>query len=389
MDHPLVDTALQRAQTLGPAIAAAADRIEAERRIPDGIVAQLHAGRLSRLLLPRNCGGEEVAPATCLRVIAELARHDASVAWVMFLANSSALIAAFLPLDSARTIFAPPDAAMAWGPPNEAVADAVQGGYRVSGRFDFASGCRIATWMGVHVRVRETDGRFRLNHLGKPAIRSLVFPVGQARLLDVWNPIGLRGTASDSYTVDDVFVPEAFSTTREQPEARREPGPLYAFTQQGLYAMGSASVALGIAEAMHDAFLGLAARKTPRGNGLLADDPLVLGEVARNHAALLSARAWLTGVLEEQYARADRNGGCFGTEDRALLRLASMNAIHASIAVADRIYKAAGVDAIFPGSPFERRFRDMHTVSQQIQARDSHYTAVGQALLGRAPPGFL
>ena len=280
-------------------------------------------------------------------------------------------------------------ATIAWGPPNACIAEAVPGGYRLSGRFDFASGCRIATWMGAHVRVREADGSFRLNQHGKPAVRSLVFPAHQVRLLDVWNPIGLRGTASDSYDVEDIFVPEAFSATREDPEARREPGPLYAFTQQGIYAVGSAGVALGIAEAMLDAFLDLAQRKTPRGQPLLADDTLTQAEIARSRAALSAATAWLAGMLEEMFARAGHGGPPLGIEDRAMLRLAAVNAIHAAIGVVDRLHKAAGVDAIFPGSPFERRFRDMHTLSQQIQARDSHYVAVGQALLGRAPPSFL
>jgi indole-3-acetate monooxygenase len=394
MDHPIPESAgaplvVDRARALGPMIAAAADRIEAERRLPPELVARLHAAKLCRLVLPRRSGGEEVTPAEYLRTLIEVARHDASTAWIVFITNSAALIAAWLPEPTAATIFADPRATIAWGPPNACIADAVPGGYRLTGRFDFASGCRIATWMGAHVRVREADGSFRLNQHGKPAFRTLVFPADQARLLDVWNPIGLRGTASDSYEVEDIFVPEAFSATREQPEARREQGPLYAFTQQGIYAVGSAGVAIGIAEAMIDAFADLATRKTPRGAALLADDPLMQAELARARAALSAATAWLSGMLAELYARAGHGGAPFGLEDRAMLRLAAVNAIHAAIGVADRMHKAAGVDAIFPGSPFERRFRDMHTLSQQIQARDSHYVAVGQALLGRAPPTFL
>jgi len=394
MDHPLPETlwaprAADRARALGPLIAAAADRIEADRRLPPELVARMHAAKLCRLMLPRQAGGEEIAPAEYLRTLIELARHDASTAWIVFISNSAALIAAWLPAETATRIFADPAATIAWGPPNACIADAVPGGYRVSGRFDFASGCRIATWMGAHVRVREPDGSFRLNQHGKPTIRTLVFPESEARLLDVWNPIGLRGTASDSYEVTDVFVPEAFSATREQPEARREQGPLYAFTQQGISGVGSAGVAIGIAEAMIDAFAELALTKTPRGAPLLADDPLMQAELARGRAALSAARAWLDSMLEEMYGRAGHGGPPFGIEDRAMLRLAAVNAIHAAVGVADRMHKAAGVDAIFPGSPFERRFRDIHTVSQQIQARDSHYVAVGQALLGRAPPSFL
>jgi alkylation response protein AidB-like acyl-CoA dehydrogenase len=264
----------------------------------------------------------------------------------------------------------------------------VPGGYRVSGRFDFASGCRLASWMGVHCRVQEADGALRQNQLGRPAIRTLIFPADQARLLDNWNPIGLRGTASDSYVVEDVFVPEAFSSTREDPTLRRETGPLYAFTQQGLYAVGVAGVALGTAGAMLQHFMALAMAKSPRGQSLLAEDAVVQAEVARASASLGAARAWLRAMLDEMYDAAEP-GSPLPVAERARLRLGCAHAIQAAIEVADFAYKSAGVDAIFPGSPFERRFRDIHTLSQQIQSRAAHFAAVGQVMLGRAPAGFL
>src|SRR5262249_56195698 len=128
------------------------------------------------------------------------------------------------------------------------------GVYRVTGRWDFASGCRNANWMGAHCQVVGSDGSLRLNRYGRPAIRSLLFPAEQATLIDNWHTIGLRGTASDGYSVSDLFVPEAFSTTREEPELRRELGPLYAFPMQGLYAVGVAGVAPRIPRAMLDTF---------------------------------------------------------------------------------------------------------------------------------------
>ena len=152
-----------------------------------------------------------------------------------------------------------------WGPPNGSRAIAVEGGYRVTGKWDFASGCRQARWMGAHCHVVEADGTLRLNRFGRPTERTLLFPVSEATLLDTWKTIGLRGTASDSYCVNDLFVSEAFSSTREDPTLRRERGPLYAFTTQSLYATGVAAVALGIARAMLSEFVTLASRKSPRG----------------------------------------------------------------------------------------------------------------------------
>jgi alkylation response protein AidB-like acyl-CoA dehydrogenase len=381
---------VDRVRALGPAIAAAAEEIEATRRIPADLAAALHEARLFRLLLPAAFGGEETPPADYLLAIEEAARHDASLAWNLFVGNSAALIAAYLPEASAHAIFDDSQAVIAWGPPSETVIQAVPGGYRVSGRWDFASGCRLATWMGAHCRVQEPDGSLRPNPItGRPVIRTLLFPLAAARLLDTWHTIGLRGTASDSYEVTSVFVPEAFSTTREDPRLRRQPGPLYAFTQQGLYAVGVAGVALGTARAMLDGLLAVATAKVPRGLPRMADDPLVADGVARTEARLGSARAWLLELARAIYAEAGGEAP-IPVRDRARLRLGCTHAIDEAVAAADWVYRAAGTDAIFPGQgPFERRFRDIHTVSQQIQSRRSHFAAAGAVLLGHAPETFL
>ena len=379
-----------RARALGPAIAAAADSIERNRRIPADLAAALHDAGLFRMFLPRAYRGEECTPTAYLLAVEEVARHDASVAWNIFVANSTVLIAAFLPPASAHAIFDDPRALIAWGPPAGPACRAVPGGYIVNGRWDFASGCRLATWMGAHCTVQEPDGSLRISPVtGRPHIRTLLFPLAQCELLDTWNTIGLRGTASDSYEVRDVFVPEEFTSTREDPRLRLEPGPLYAFTQQGLYAVGVAGVALGAARAMLDGYLELAATKVPRGLPRLADDPLVADGVARAEARLGAAKAWLAAMLDEIYATAGAEEP-ISVRDRARVRLGCAHATNEAIEIADWVYRAAGTSAIFPGQgPFERRFRDIHTVSQQIQSRQAHFAAAGAVLLGNAPETFL
>jgi alkylation response protein AidB-like acyl-CoA dehydrogenase len=377
-----------RARDLMPAIAAAADEAERLRRIPAPLLDELHEARLFRMLYPRSVGGGEVEPATYIETIGELARADGSVGWCVSIANSIGLFAPYLDLEAARMVFGDPRATCAWGPPNDCRGIAVPGGYRVTGSWDFASGCRHATWMGAHGTVVEADGSLRRNDAGRPTVRTWLFPVEQARLLDNWDPIGLRGTASESYTVEDLFVPEGFTGTREDPSLRREPGPLYAFPQQTLYSVGIASVALGIARGMLDAFVELASRKTPRGTGRLADNAVIQAEVARAEARLGAARCYLLDTVTEIYRRAGP-AAPIDVADRARARLAGSHAISSAAAVADYTYKAAGVDAIFPGSPFERRFRDIHTLSQQIQSRDAQYETVGQVLLGSPPEVLL
>jgi alkylation response protein AidB-like acyl-CoA dehydrogenase len=377
-----------RARDLAPSIAAAADEIERSRRITEPLLGQLHEARLFRMFYPRSVSGDEVEPATYIAAVGELARHDGSVGWCASIANSIGLFAPYLEPEAARTVFGDLRATCAWGPPNDCRGIAVPGGYRVTGRWDFASGCRHASWMGAHGTVVEPDGSLRLNNFGRPTLRTWLFPVEQAKLLDNWDPIGLRGTASESYTVEDLFVPEEFTGTREDPTLRRERGALYAFPQQTLYSIGISSVALGIARGMLDAFIELALRKTPRGTGRLADNAVVQAELARAEAKLGAARSYLIDTITEIYRRAGP-ATPIDVMDRARARLAGSHAITSATAVADSIYKAAGVDAIFPGSPFERRFRDIHTVSQQIQSRNAHYETVGQVLLGNPPEVFL
>jgi alkylation response protein AidB-like acyl-CoA dehydrogenase len=340
---PTSSDPIARVRALGPAIGAAAEEIERTQCIPEPLLSQMHEARVCRMLLPRSVDGDELEPWIYLRALEEISRHDGSVGWNVFVANSSALIAPFLPPESARAIFADPRAVVAWGPPNASQARAVPGGYRVSGQWQFASGCRQATWMGAHCRVQEPDGSLRTNAAGRPIVRTLLVPVGKASLIDgSWQVIGMRGTMSGAYRLDDVFVPEAFSGTREDPALRREPGRL-------------------------------------------ADNAVVQANVAQREARIGAARAYLTDTLATIWSADD--SWVIDVPARARVRLACCFAIQAAEAVAHYTYKAAGTDAIFLGTPFERRFRDMHTLSQQMQSRAAHFESVGQVLLGIEPPG--
>ena len=182
------------------------------------------------------------------------------------------------------------------------------GGYRISGEWNFASGCRQANWMGAHAQVIEQDGSLRRNAAGRPVIRTLLFPAEHATHVANWNTIGMRGTASEGYTLDNLFVPESFSSTREDQTLRRLPGRLYAFPQQGLYPVGAAGVACGLARAMLDAFVDLATRKSPRGLGRLADNAVVQSNVARMRGRLDAGRAYLVETLTDVWATADDTG---------------------------------------------------------------------------------
>src|ERR1700757_4091239 len=153
---------VMRARELAPAIAESAEEIERARRMPEPLLGKLYKSRLFRMLYPRSVGGDEVEPAIYIEAVGELARADGSVGWCASIANSTGLFAPYLEPEAARTVFGPPRATCAWGPPNECRGIAVRGGYRVSGRWDFASGCRHASWMGAHGMGVEPHGSPRL-----------------------------------------------------------------------------------------------------------------------------------------------------------------------------------------------------------------------------------
>jgi alkylation response protein AidB-like acyl-CoA dehydrogenase len=293
------------------------------------------------------------------------------------------MTAAYLDPAAACEIFGGPRGILAWGP-GPGKARAVDGGYRVTATFSFASGSHNATWLGCHVPVVEADGTPRLSCDGSPVIRTMLFPKSSARMTDIWHVIGLKGTGSDRFSVEDLFVPERHTATRDD-EARREEGLLYRFSSLQLYAAGFAGVAMGIARSTLDAFVELACDKVPfRSGGALRDNHLIQSQVAQAGARLCAARAFLLRSLDEITAEIERTGH-ITLDQRMEIRLASTFAIRQSLQVVDTAYHAAGSTAIFEANPFERRFRDIHTVSQQLQGRQAHFETVGQYLLGLEP----
>jgi len=378
---------LRRAREFVPDLAAAADEIECRRELPEPIVAGLAERGFFRLLLPRSLGGAELLPASFVPVIEEIAKTDASTAWCLNQASGCSMTAAYLEPAAACEIFGEPRSILAWGP-GPGNARVVSGGYRVTASWSFASGGHNATWLGCHVPVVEADGTARLNPDGSPVIRTMLFPKSNARMTDIWHVIGLRGTGSDRFSVEDLFVPERHTATRDD-DTRREEGLLYRFSSLQLYAAGFAGVAMGIARSTLDAFVALAHDKVPfRSAGALRDNHLIQSQVAQAEARLSAARAFLLGSLEEITAEIGRLGH-ISLDQRMVIRLASTFAIHQSLQVVDTAYHAAGSTAIFEENPFERRFRDIHTVSQQLQGRHEHFETVGQYLLGLEPGSLM
>jgi alkylation response protein AidB-like acyl-CoA dehydrogenase len=375
-------TVVARARAVQALVATASDEIEKSRRLPPAVLDRLHDAQLFRLLLPRSSGGIETDPVTFFHVTETIAQADASTAWCLGQAGGCAMAAAYLDLPVAREVFADRRAVLAWGPGPKVKAVECEGGYRVTGVWSFASGGRHATWLGAHCPIYAADGSPKLDADGVQMERTMLVRAEDVAWTDIWNTVGLRGTASDQFALDDFFVPADHSITREFDRERRETGPLYRMSNSTCYQVGFAGVACGIARGALDDFVDLARNKVPRGaRSPLRDNAVVQTGLAQAEVNLRAARGFLLQSMADIWSDL-RAGHDITVEQRITIRMAATNAIHKGREAVDFAYHTAGATAIFESHPLERRFRDIHTVSQQLQGRLSHFETVGAWMLG-------
>jgi alkylation response protein AidB-like acyl-CoA dehydrogenase len=378
-----------RARALAPVIEAAASRTEQERKIPSDVLAAMHDAGLFHILLPVSLGGGAADLVTFNQMVEAVAAADASPAWCLAQSVASSHTAGFLEPKIAREVFGAPDALVAWGPPaGIAKAIPVEGGYVVTGKWRFASGSANATWMGGHSTIFDTSDQPRRDAKGHPVNRTVLFRREQATIKDTWHVMGLRGTASNDYEVSELFVRQEYSTWRNSTPDQRQYGPLYNIPMLTLYGVGFSGVALGIARACLEVFMQLAQTKRSGGGvgstTVLRDNAVIQSRAAKATGRLKSARAFLLQMLRDIW-ETSATTGTLPLEQRAHLRLAITGAMDEARKVVDFAYHSAGTTAIFQGSAFERRFRDLHTALAQGQAHLSNFESAGQALFGSEP----
>ena len=371
---------LDAARALGPLIRASAPETDAERELPRPLFEAMADAGLFRLGLPRAIGGAELDLPSYIQVIEEIGKSDASTGWVTNQVAIFATYAARMPHAAARAIWIdPPRSVVANTPMANAEAVVVPGGYRVTGRQGFSTGCRHASWLAAHATVVE-QGRPRLDE-GQPELRYCFVPRAQAELLDTWQVRGMRGTGTHHFAVSDVFVPEERSV-KSVTAPLIETGPLYQIPRTLVFASGDAAVALGTARSCLATFVELATTKTPRAmEALLRDQSMVQNDVGHAEADLRAGRAYLADAVGEIWRSLTRGEG-ITLEQRANLRLATTHGIRLAVRVVDAVYNMAGATAVYDGNPIQRYFQDVHVISQHLQARLSHYELVGRYWLG-------
>jgi indole-3-acetate monooxygenase len=376
--HP----ALEAARKLAPQIRACAEEIEAARELPRALFEAIADAGIFHLLVPRAVGGAELDLPTYIQVIEELGKADASTAWAVNQGAVFATYAARMPREQARAIWVDvPRAVVGNSPAPTATAVVAPGGYRVTGRQGFSTGCRHASWVAAHSTVVQPNGEKRLEANGQPEARYCFVPVAEAELLDTWKVRGMRGTGTHHFEVKDVFVPEA-RTVLSVSAPLVEPGPLYKIPRTLCFASGDAAVSVGLARACLEAFAELAGAKTPRAMpNLLRDTPLVQSDVGHAEAHLRSARALLTEAVRDIWTETT-TAGAVTLERRAALRIATTHAIRLAVQVVDILYNAAGATAVYESHVIQRYFQDVHVISQHMQSRMAIYELVGRHWLG-------
>jgi len=372
---------IEAARALAPQVRAGADDAERERRLPLPLVTTLARAGMFRMCVPREFGGGEVDVATMVRVIEEIAVADGSAGWCVMIGATSGLLSAYLDAAVAREIYgSAPDGVTGGVFAPMGKAEAVDGGYRVNGRWAFASGSQHCGWLMGGCVVLD-NGAPQLLPTGQPDTRLMLFPAAQAQIIDTWTVSGLRGTGSHDMAVANLFVPgeRSASLITDRP---RQTGPLYVFPVFGLLALGIAAVALGIARRAVDELNQLAAVKTPGGSRRrLAERPVIQMQLAHAEATLRAARAFLFDTVALTWEAAATQGA-ISVQQRALARLAATHATTSTAAVVDLMYNAGGGTSVYASNPLQRCFRDVHVATQHMMVAQATYELTGRILLG-------
>jgi indole-3-acetate monooxygenase len=387
----LQQTLVESAAALRPAVREFQDETERERRIPPPLVNQLREAGLYRMLTPRQLGGLQTDLLTCFRVVELIAEADGSVGWN--LTNNAIQHVAVLSLPDAgvEEIFARgPDQIIAGTlVPGGGTGVRVEGGYQVTGRWRFGSGCRESQWMMANFALLEGDTP-RVNADGTRDVIRVVFRSDECEVIDTWDMSGMRGTGSHDWTVTNVFVPERRTVLvpggvlRNQWRERWS-GTLYALPTHCMVGPHHSMMATGIARAGIDALVELAGGKVPRGRiGLLRDQPQVQDWVARAEGLLGGGRAFREAVLREVWETVE-SGHPTTLEQRARCRLAGSHAVDCARQAMDLVYRAGGTTSTERTHRLAHCWRDLQVVSQAASVAPEWYPLAGRALLGLDP----
>lgn len=374
---------LEAVRELVPFIRAKGPEAEEARTLPLEVLARLREAGVFRMCVPRSLGGDEVDLLTGMDVLETISRADGATGWTAMLGAEAPHLFALLAPEVFQDIYRQgPDVILAGAFSAQGEARIVPGGYRISGRWSFATGSQHCHWLMANCVLLQ-DGKPLPGPIpGMPATRAMLFRAEQARVLDNWRVLGLRGTGSHDFTAEDLFVPREY-TLDIFTDAPKYPGPLYV-TPVPQFAMHMSAVAVGIAQGAIDDLVAYAqaGKKRLYAATTLAESPLFRHKLGRADATLRAVRALVHAEARLLWTTASE-----APEAAPALMPRIMSTLtwvaETTSEVVDACYMAMGGNAARDGTSLQRRFRDIHTLAQHGAAADSWYAESGSVVLGK------
>jgi indole-3-acetate monooxygenase len=360
-------------------IAARRDEFARLSHVPKDVVALFKAAGIFRAGTPRKFGGDACPPSSFLRMIERIAEADGSAAWVASFGSANIYLAALPAATQAKLYATGPDQAFAGGLFPVQPAAVEPGGYRVNGRWKFASGCKGADWLGVGIGGVVSQGN-------KP--RTAVLRPADVEIVENWDVVGMEGTGSHDLVVRDAFVPEEWTFVRGGQPTVDE--PLYRYPTIAYAGQVLAVVNLGIARAaltIVDHMSG--GRKTNTGAPQLSDRAYFRIQLSKAEAKLRSVHAFFYETTDAVWEKILK-GDDVTAADVSMLRLAATEAAYVGADVVQTAYRIAGIAAIYKANRLQQLMRDAMVVTQHAFLGEGVYDGAGSVLVGGTPfPGYI
>lgn len=378
----VVDDLLAKVEQLRPLIESHIETNERERRLAPAVVEAFRDAGLFQLVVPKSLGGLELDPVSGYRVVEAVARIDGASGWCVGIAQAWGLSMGMFSDQAVAETFPDRRAVVAGAGFPPGALTPVEGGFRFSGRHPFASGCHHAKTLLMIGMVMDGGQPAIVSETGAPDVRLLLLPAADITIHDTWDTFGMRGTGSHDIEARDAFVPAyrvggAMGVVQAQ---AYNANAMYRVPQQGVHYETVTS--LGVAQAAIDYLIALAPGKVPAiATTSLRDRASAQSQVAEAQAIVDAARASLHASVTAAMGEAERNGAATLAQ-KMTMQLAANFAADGCARAVELVWAAAGTSGIRMGSPLQRYFRDIRTLSQHTSKSLSRYESVGRAMFG-------
>jgi indole-3-acetate monooxygenase len=366
---------IEQIQAHGERITELGKRAEQERRLPDELVKILTDLGLFHIYVPKAYDGLELSVIDGLKIIEEVSALDPATGWCLLKGSSTNQMSGNWSPELAAEVMTGRDIVVAGSLNPRGIAVKTDSGYRLNGHWDWGTATSFSQWVIAGAKVMEADGVTPAP--GPPMI--FVVPSKYVTLVDTWDTYGMRGTASNDFTITDADLPAHYAVPAGPP-AHNAPGDLFKVPGFMWMTAPHAAVSIGIASGCVAATMALAVEKTPlMSSTLLKDKVSTRDAIGRATALVRSSRSYLFESVNNLWA-AD-----MPTPDLGLhVHLASTHAVHAAVQAVDLCNSVAGGSSVYSKSPIQRYFRDAHVAATHYLVNVDKFAAAGRVLLGDA-----